>query len=167
MLANPHYDKAIQGLILLLAVSLSACGWHLRGLDSGTRPEALALVVENRFEPLVLTTQEVMQQNGIRIDSTTALQLHLGRETLMRRTVAVTAIGSASQYELTLSVPFKYVGPNITQRTASTLQARRVFDFDPASTVAKNEEENTLLNEMRRELAIRLLERVPSSHGQN
>lgn len=131
------------------------------------RPEALDLVVENRFEPLVLTTGEVMQQNGIRIDNGAVLQLHLGRETLNRRTIAVTSIGSASQYELTLNVSYRYSGPSIPKTTVKTLHTKRVFDFDPASTVAKNEEEKTLLNEMRRELAVRLLDKVPASHGQN
>lgn len=154
-------------ILLALSISLGACGWHLRGLDSGVRPQALALMVENRFEPLVLVTQDVMQQNGITINSQTPLQLHLGREQLSRRTVAVTSIGSASQYELTLSVQYRYTSPHIKPRLPNTLSTTRVFDFDPTNTVAKNEEENTLMNEMRRELAIRLLDNVPANHGQN
>lgn len=148
-------------LSVIVCTCVAACGWHLRGLDRGARPESLALVVENRFEPLVLVTQEVMQQNNIRIDAETPLQLHLGHEELQRRTVAVTSIGSASQYELTLTVQYRYQVPGQTVSPSYLISAKRVFDFDPSNTVAKNEEENTLLAEMRRELAIRLLDSVP------
>ncbi len=158
--------RLIATLFVLL---LSACGWHLRGLDRGERPEQLALVVENRFEPLVLTTQEVLQQNGIRIENDSPLELHIGREELKRRTVAVTSIGSPSQYELTLTVHYHYRSPALKPMVPRVISTKRAFDFDPSNTVAKKEEENTLLSEMRRELAIRLLDSVPSgvAHGQN
>lgn len=156
--------------VFILGLLLIGCGWHLRGLDKGSRPDALDLVASNRFgpfEPLVLVTREVMQQNGIAISTDSPLRLHLGREELFRRTVAVTSIGSASQYELSLRVEYRYEQPGQQARLPQSLTATRVFDFDPSNTVSKNEEENTLLDEMRRELAIRLLNSVPADHGQN
>lgn len=154
-------NAIIRSIILITCCVISACGWHLRGLDKGSRPEALALIVENRFEPLVLVTRDVMQQNGIAINSATTLQLHIGKEHLRRRTVAVTSIGSASQYELILSVEYRYQQLGQAAMPSRTISTKRVFDFDPTNTVAKNEEENTLLDEMRHELAIRLLDNVP------
>lgn len=145
----------------------AGCGWHLRGFDSGKRPEQLALVVENRFEPLVLTIQDVMRQNNVAIQSEAPLQLHVSAEQLSRRTVAVTSIGSALQYELTLSVHYRYSkrgDPTVTLPQLAS--ATRVFDFDPSNTVAKNEEENTLIAEMRQELAIRLLNNIPADYYQ-
>lgn len=158
-----------RGLLPLtvLCLSLCACGWQLRGLERGVRPQALNLVVENRFEPIVLAVRDIMRQNGIAISDTTPLQLHLGREELARRTVAVTPIGSASQYELTLSVAYRYHLQGEPTHLARKVRVHRVFDFDPTNTVAKNEEENTLLEEMRREIAVRLLNQVPVEYGQD
>lgn len=148
---------------LAIALSISACGWQLRGWHSQNSIDALQLVVSDRYAPLTLALQETMQQQRISSEKETPLQLHIGEESVRKRTVAVTSIGSPSQYELSLSVSYQY---RIAGEPAATLpvtvSASRTFDFDPNNTVAKNEEEETLLEEMRRELALRILQLAPA-----
>lgn len=159
-----------RAFLLLILVGISACGWQLRGWTHESAISELNLVTRDRYAPLTLAVLETMQQQGISNKRDALPQLHLGTAVLRKRTVAVTSIGSPSQYELSLSVSFRYHSspqdqPETLPRTVSVFRA---FDFDPNNTVAKNEEENTLLEEMRRELALRILQLAPApvDHGQ-
>lgn len=151
-------------LLLLVLLGVSACGWQLRGWTNESAIDELNLITKDRYAPLTLAVLETMQQQGIGYEQDAPLQLHLGTAVLRKRTVAVTSIGSPSQYELSLSVSFQYLAA--TQERVDTLprtlSVSRAFDFDPNNTVAKNEEENTLLEEMRRELALRILQLAPA-----
>lgn len=149
--------------LLIIALGVSACGWHLRGWNNQGAINELYLVTGDRYAPLTLALRETMQQQGITNRGDAELQLHVGEERLRKRTVAVTSIGSPSQYELSLSVSYQYRSASEEQAQAlpRTLSVSRAFDFDPNNTVAKNEEENTLLEEMRRELALRILQLAP------
>lgn len=147
--------------ILLLSLLLSACGWHLRGWQMANSLEALNLQAKDRYSPLTLAVEDAMQQRDIDNSAQAPLQLQLGNEVLHKRTVAVTSIGSPSQYELSLSVEYRFWRPQAPPTTAATATAFRVFDFNPSNTVAKTQEENTLLEEMRRELAHNILQKAP------
>ncbi len=158
------------GTILLV---LAGCGWQLRGFSHNTVPETLHLLSATRMDAFSVAVKDAMRRLDIDQSDQAPWQLTLGQEQLDRRVVAVTQIGSPSQYELTLSVSFRYT-PNhpvdaVDARAdeealvylTKTVSASRVYDFDPASTVAKSEEEAMLLAEMRRELAHRVLESAP------
>lgn len=150
-------------LISVITLSSSSCGWQLRGWQS-TAPDfhEIAVVANDRYSPLTLALLDTLQQRGVSDDKAADLKLQLGKEYLSKRTVAVTSIGSPSQYEMSLSVNYRFYRAEETpQSTPSTAMATRVFDFDPSNTVAKTEEENTLLTEMRRELVQRILRNAP------
>jgi|GEM_PF-2489200 len=160
--------------LLILSSLCAGCGWHLRGVNSYQGPTAMRFVPEERFSPLSLAVREAMRLGGVSDEAEANLILHLGRETLDKRVVAVTSIGSPAQYEMSLSAQFRYQVPGDPVVTLpQTLSVQRAFDFDPSSTVAKREEENTLLDEMRRELAQRILQQArylsmppaPTSHS--
>jgi outer membrane lipopolysaccharide assembly protein LptE/RlpB len=161
------------GLRLLLScLLLAGCGWHLRGTDSYRAPAELHLIPEERYSPLALAMREAMRLANVSDRAEAPLQLHLGPEELEKRVVAVTSIGSPAQYEMSMSTRFRYHMAGNPVTLPQTLSVERVFDFDPSSTVAKREEENTLLSEMRRDLARRVLQQAryhqlpPVSHGQ-
>lgn len=142
----------------LLCLILAGCGWQLRGVGSYQGPPALNLVPTDRFAPLTLALLDVMHRSAVKPQSDAPISLYLGIEELQRRVVAVTSIGSPAQYELSLSAEFRYqVTGDKTQSVPQTLSVERVFDFDPSNTAAKSEEENTLLEEMRLDLAQRIL----------
>ncbi|MEY4589323.1 MAG: hypothetical protein RL497_1399, partial [Pseudomonadota bacterium] len=92
-------------ITLSLAFCLSACGWQLRGVNTGAYPSQLQLASHDRYAPLITSLVHAMQQRHIQSDDSAPLRLEVDPETLSKRTVAVTAIGSAAQYELTLSAP--------------------------------------------------------------
>lgn len=151
-------------VVALILLTLSSCGWHLRGWQGTPAASELNLVAQNRYSPLTRALEEAMHKHGITESDEAPIQLHLGAEKLDKRTVAVTTIGSPAQYELALSAEYRFSDPEAGDVLvpSQTLSVFRVFDFDPSNTVAKNEEENTLLDEMRRELAYRVLQQVPA-----
>lgn len=152
----------IRALAVSVVVVAAGCGWNLRGWSNSSAISSLDLLTADRYAPLTLALLETMQQQGISEESSAQLQLILTDETLHKRIVAVTSIGSPSQYELSLSAEYQYRAADEQAKTLPrTLTVFRAFDFDPNNTVAKNEEENTLLEEMRRELALRILQLAP------
>lgn len=148
--------------ILLTALIVTGCGWHLRGFKAQQLPAAIEVVSAQPFGPLSQAFRGVLKEQGIRSQANSSWQVHLSQESLSKRTVAVTSIGSASQYELSLSVEFQFVHlqqgmQGLPQRVSTT----RTFDFDPDNTTAKAQEEATLLEEMRLELSHRVLQLFP------
>lgn len=161
--------KAVQAVLMAaLVMTCVGCGWQLRGWQNGQLPDELYLVTDHRFAPMSLAMIDAMDRYNVNHRGEAAMQLRLGDEVLSRRTVAATSIGSAAQFELALSVEFYYQLRSQDQPyRPQTLTTTRVFDFDPNNAIAKIEEENILLNEMRRELAFSILQQAPSpeSHG--
>lgn len=158
---------------VLLWLVIAGCGWQLRGVGSYQGPTSLNLIPEDRFAPLTLALVDAMHRSEVSAQSDAPLTLYLGNEELQKRVVAVTSIGSPAQYEMSLSAEYRYqIRDDKTLSVPQTLSVERVFDFDPSATVAKSEEENTLLEEMRFELAQRILRQArhlapPDAHGQN
>lgn len=156
--------RLIQLFLLSAILFLSACGWHLRGWHTPVLVTEVNLQAKDRYAPLTIALKDAMQQRGINSNPNAPLHLELGNEVLHKRTVAVTSIGSPSQYELSLSVEYRFWRPGQqTPTTAARATANRVFDFNPSNTVAKTQEENTLLDEMRRELAHNILAKAPAN----
>lgn len=173
----------VMATLAVLLMVLSGCGWQLRGFSHNPLPDELTLANASRMDPIMVAVKAAMRQRAIREAPNAHWQLVLGDESVSKRVVAVTRIGSPSQYELTLTVGFRYL-PTAEERAdtepvpptadvpaaptsapvayiAQSLYVTRVYDFDPADTVAKSEEESILLEEMRRELAHRILESAP------
>lgn len=155
----------VRVCLLLVVFGVGACGWQLRGWNAANPVSSLHLVTQDRYSPLTLAMQKTLQQQDIENDTTAPVQLHLGKEHLRKRIVAVTSIGSPAQYELSLSVDYQYrsAAEDQAKTLPRTLAVFRAFDFDPNNTVAKNQEEKTLLEEMRRELALRILQLAPAA----
>lgn len=149
---------------------LSACGWHLRGVGEASNGQflsALTLVSASRFSQMTLAVADALQKYGIAEQSNADWQLVLQEERLEKRTVAVNSIGSASQYELALQIDFLYRNTLNTEHLPElrSVTTQRVFDFGLNNTVAKAEEENQLIEEMRDELARRIVRSSSGVHG--
>ncbi|WP_053979915.1 LPS assembly lipoprotein LptE [Marinagarivorans algicola] len=151
--------------VMTVLLSTAACGWQLRGFNQGKLPAQLALKIDDPYAPLARQLQQTLVRRGVTVNPSAAVQLWLDKEVLSKRTVAVTSIGASAQYELQLKVAFSFSRQSDTQNaqlTPNTLITQRVFDFAPGSNLAKTEEEQTLLKEMRQELINRILAQSPT-----
>ena len=166
-------------LILFALLTSSACGWQLRGFNQGELPKQLALKTDDPYAAIARQLQQTLVRRGVTVSPGAQVQLWLDKEALTKRTVAVTSIGASAQYELQLKVDFAFSvqgqgaqassGTSTHQGSAATpttLTAQRVFDFVPSSNLAKAEEEQTLIKEMRQELINRILAQSPRQKSQ-
>jgi LPS-assembly lipoprotein len=155
--ATPRFTLLRFTLIALMAITVTACGWQLRGFNKGQLPPELALKTADPYAPIARQLQQTLVRRGVKITPSAPLQLWLDTEDLEKRTVAVTSIGAAAQYELRLEIAYSYTPKGAEQALPVTLATQRVYDFIPGTNLAKAEEQQTLVKEMRQELINRIL----------
>lgn len=138
--------------LVLLALTLAACGWHPRGsqeVPSGLRQ--LHLVSPQPNSALTLKLRRALDIAGVALTETagTGLALHLGEEQRIARKVSLDREARSAEQEMRVVVTFEL-------RNASgdvvfgprTAMASRIYAFDPNSIIAKQDEENLIYQEL-------------------
>lgn len=165
-MTNMKVKQALRlALCTTLLILLSACGFALRG--SAQLPAALntlqVLSVDANSELLREVTRALRNSGVSVVDTATDYRLGLGREADSERTLSVNSNARAGEYELELSVLFQLSGGGTTVLGPETLSTTRVYLSDPENAVAKSEEAELIRQEMRRELAQQILNRLQAS----
>ncbi|WP_299591469.1 LPS assembly lipoprotein LptE [uncultured Microbulbifer sp.] len=150
---------------IILAVAISACGWHLRGAPKNFPPGSkLYITTEDPRSELADSITRLLQTSGLPlaedpVEADFTLTIH--REIEKKRTVSVDARGRASEYELITSAEYSVQDKNgrdlLTQARADVY---RTLEWDDAEVVSKGEEERLQREEMRRELISRIIDRL-------
>ncbi|QHQ39760.1 LPS assembly lipoprotein LptE [Microbulbifer hydrolyticus] len=157
--------KMLRTLTIILAVTISACGWHLRGAPKNFPPGSkLYITTEDPRSELAESITRLLQTSGLPLaedplDADFTLTIH--SETEKKRTVSVDAKGRASEYELITSA--EYSVQDKTGRdllTQAKADVYRTLEWDDAEVVSKGEEERLQREEMRRELISRIIDRL-------
>jgi LPS-assembly lipoprotein len=150
------------GLILLLL--LSACGFQLRGTVV-LPPVLQATQLEgDRFSLLVSELGRVLQNAGARLvdsRSQASAVLKVLDETSSQRVLSVGVAGRAAEYELHHRVDYQLEdahGQVLVEK--QTLDTRRSFQFDENDVLGKANEEESLREEMQRDLALRIVQQL-------
>lgn len=164
--------KYILGLLLL---SLSACGWHLRGSmvgndQSAAAPLNLIIATQDNYSPLLNSLRQSLRTFNItEVTSNTEYTLTIGTEMIDKRTAGVGADALTSAYELIVSAEYSIQQNSqlLTQpKTKASISRSYSYDVNNASTAAQ--EEALILREIRRDLAQQILRRVKNlSHAQS
>ena len=157
-------------IVSLLVLTLTACGWHLRGSTAGgdklamTTPLDLVIDAEDNHSPLMDALRQSLNSFNINeVKSTTAnsLTLTLGAEIMDKRTAGVGSDALTSAYEIILSMD--YVVSN-TEGVITPLNTRarisRTYNYDVNNANSATQEEKLVLQEMRSELAQTILRRT-------
>ena len=156
----------------LLILSLSACGWHLRGSASGsdklamTQPLNLIIESNDNHSQLINALRQALPGYKItEVEKNTAqtLTLDIDKEILDKRTAAVGQDALTSGYEIILRVPYRLSnnGETITPKDTSA-RITRTYNYNVNNANSAAQEEELVLREMRRELAQTILRRVKS-----
>nr|WP_324256877.1 LPS assembly lipoprotein LptE [Cellvibrio fontiphilus] len=160
-------QKIIASLLIL---TLSACGWHLRGSTTNgdklamTTPLNLVITSEDNHTPLTDALRQSLQPFNItEINSPTAdsLTLSLQAEIMDKRTAGVGSNALTSAYEIILTVDYA-VSNQAGVITPLNTRARvsRSYDYNVNNANSAAREEELVLREMRRELAQTILRRT-------
>ena len=157
-------------IVSLFVLTLSACGWHLRGSASGDDKLAmmapLDVVIDSKdnHSPLMNSLRESLpgyKITEIKTAKAGALTLSMGPELIDRRTAGVGSDALTSAYELTLRVNYSIekAGTIITPRDTSA-RVSRTYNFNVNNVNSAAQEEELVLQEMRRDLAQTVLRRL-------
>lgn len=149
----------------LMVTMLSACGWQLRGsLALDNRIERLQVVSAERYSPMDTALRERLTDSGVTLveDRTSASHvLEVTQENKQTRIAGVGADALASAFEITLSTSFDlYLADGTPLGRNLTSSITRSFNASADSAGSGSREEELILEEMRQELAQKMLRRV-------
>jgi outer membrane lipopolysaccharide assembly protein LptE/RlpB len=146
-------------LLALFSLSLSACGFALRGSAPAPGGSAVQLVAAEPAGALAGTVRDALQSAGMNA-ATSDWQLQLSPETLVSRPGSVNSRARAAQHDLELSVEIALTRGDTTLFGPSRVATQRSY-YEDLSTIAGSSEEVVLLQqEMRQELAQQVLRRL-------
>lgn len=153
-------------IVLLLAVMLTGCGFHLRGQVS--LPENMRVVSIDGIAPyseFAVELRRALANNGVSVvDSASSAQaiIKLSGLRFDRRVLSVSPLtGKVREYELVYSVDMRVVDTAGKQLLAPhRLRQVRDFLFDENAVLGKATEEAQLRKEMQAELIQQVLRRL-------
>jgi LPS-assembly lipoprotein len=152
-----------SALLLVLAVSISACGFHLRGnipLDEGIKN----MFVSAPEGPFKDQLESVLTRAGAIIapDQTGADVILVVTNAAISRTVGtLDERGKANSFNLSFKVSYSLKdlkGDNI--RPASILLESRRYNFDPETVVETEAEEAELQESMEQDISLRIVRQL-------
>jgi len=157
-------------IVSLLVLTLSACGWHLRGSAAGgdklamTSPLDLVIVTKDDHSPLITALRQSLRSykiNELDVATTTALTLNVSREVLDKRTAGVGSDALTSAYEIILRVDYSISNANgVITPLDTSARTSRTYNYNVNNANSAAQEEELVMREMRRELANNILRRV-------
>jgi len=160
--------RRVSSLIPIVALSLlAACGFHLRG--AYTLPESIQpIAIEgDAASGIARALRDSLERNGAALASApeaAATHIVVLDENRQRRVLSVGASAKADEYELRYTVRWKLSRGTGSEASdlipASTMETRRDYVFDSTGVLAKQNEEETLYDDMRKELAGRIVSRL-------
>ncbi len=151
--------------LLLATLALSGCGFHLRGTGpgAGTLNTPVAIAGLPPYGPLQRELRRALDAAGAQLDETTPQPavLRVANHDSSRRVLSVDSRNKASEYELLEALEFRLTSASGEELVASqTVRTVRVL-FNPETEVlGRNREEDLLREDMRRELAERVVQRL-------
>lgn len=152
--------------ILVLILSLTSCGFSLRG-STTSLDDSISVFIEasSPNEQLVQQIGSALQNAGVQIstDMSSNYTLHIGEEQYISRPATVNGRARAVQYDLQLAFEYSLARQDTLLIPSETIAANRTHFEDIANISGSSEELTMLREEMRTELVERLLRRVAAS----
>jgi|RifOxyD3_1024039.scaffolds.fasta_scaffold00373_7 LPS-assembly lipoprotein len=156
-----------KSLMLLLALSLAACGFHLRG-EAKMPFNSIFIEAANPNSLLVGELRRLMLANKIQLTSKADqadLVLNLSQEFPEKQILTLGGSGRVSEFQLRYRVSLRaYDQQQRDWLAADELQLSRDFSYDDTQILAKEAEEAQLYQYMRSDMAQQIMRRL--SHAQ-
>lgn len=156
----------IQCTTLLLTLALASCGWHLRGSESTATETsgvtAISLTADDIYTPLYRTFQQEFERRRIALNAAEGVPtLKLLKESAHRRVVSYNTQLDPAEDELTLTIRYQI------NDQVFDLSHQQTYQRNTNRAAAQENEKDLRIDQMRRELAERILHQVTRSHPQS
>ena len=160
-------NTALRLLLLVLALSVQACGFTLRGNDAiASSFDNLNLELAQPQSEFSALLQRSLRAAGVSLSSQqlkTAPTLKVRNEQISTRPVSINPRARASQVELRLSVNIALTVGGKPTIPDETLTVVRTYFQDIENIAGNQEEAQIIANELRQEMVNQLMRRLESA----
>lgn len=148
-----------HALIIALIVSLSACGFQLRGTSNAIHHSfsSINLVNSSGDHPMQQALQEALRNSGVEVSAESLTKLELLSSDSRKRTASFSSRAKSAEYELLKEINFRFSRDEDVLIDNTQLLARRSYLYRETAAVGKAEEERLLRQEMDEDLAQRIM----------
>ena len=152
-----------KAVVLVMALLLSACGYHLRGAFQ--LPENLKSVyVEGVTGDVLEQFKQVLKASSATLSSSrkeAGIVIKVSNEEFNRRVLSVSSSGKSNEFELEYRMDYEFANAkDVLLMEKQTVEIRRDYYNDQKFVIAKENEENVIRNEMYRQAVQTILNRA-------
>ncbi len=151
-------------LSIVLALAISACGFHLRG--QATLPYSTLYVSGPSGTSLTRSLTRVLKSSGVKVverQEDAEVSLIILSDNREKSILSLSGAGRAQEYELRERVSFRIVTAKEPDLPASEIVTQRVISFNDAQVLAKESEESLLYRDMENDTVQQLLRRLQAA----
>lgn len=149
-------------LLVVLAISMSACGFHLRG-QLPISDAANVIFVEGKSSDFKTDIEKRLVNNGASLVDSAAsakMTLQVSEPELTRTTKTIDERGKVNSYALAYSVTYALVDANDKLVKQQVLTESRNYTFDSSRILQQEREERDLIDDMNDELVLKLVRQL-------
>ena len=152
--------------LLLAALLLSGCGFHLQG--SGSLPEGgrkIHVVTSDEVTPFAVELRRAIERSGGTVMATAAeaeTVLRIQKDRGGRRVLSVSARNTPQEYEIFYIIEYSVQRGGKEVLETQPLEMTRNLSFDETQLLAKDREEAIIREAMARDLAMLVTRRLES-----
>jgi LPS-assembly lipoprotein len=163
----------MRAILLLLLLSLSACGFHLRGhnLQGASFPFGSLYLKSTTPSPFLSDLQNSLDLYKIKVAATAAeadLTLDIVSETSGKQIMALSGAGQVREFQLLYSVSLRAYDKQMQDwLPADEISLQRSLTYDDAQILAKEQEEAMLYRDMRADAVQQVMRRLSRAKPRN
>lgn len=158
--------KKYLALLMLLAISLTGCGFHLQyETEVPARFKTLSYVSGDPYGRLSRNIKELLRDNKVTLaninDPANYPSLRIVGDSLSKSTISIYQDGKAAEYQLVLTIQAQVVIAG-EQIYPINVRVFRTFFDNPAAALAKTVEQNLIEDEMYKQAAKQIIRKLKS-----
>ena len=159
-------DAFFRFALLLSLTYLSACGFHLRGTETG-RVQLPPTYLAGAAGPLQGEVRRYLTVSDVPVvdrQKDAQLVIDLIGEDVQRRVLSVGSTGKVEEYEVHYAATYAVArGNGESLIPKETLGQQRSYSFNEADVLAKDAEQERLVQDMRRDVVRQMMLRLQSA----